>query len=288
VIARETAHSAVVEFALDELRGAWSATDARNRSYLANRDERNDRMRRGDDPSWYGGLRSLAAAESLLTDGWREGAERLARTANKIAPPTARSRRRKPVWSHDGDDLGVDRALTGAWDTAWRSSRRVWSAGPSHVTVYANFGGNAARDADALFYSGAAALIVADRLEEAGYSVRLVASSNITSNSQADRRAMRADIVVKESEAPIQVDAIASVMCHAGIYRTFGFAAIAAVPGDIGENLGREGTFTAFRAQYEAAGEWPKGAVVLDSAYDRESCIESIKRALVNVESPEG
>src|SRR5690606_14947015 len=108
---------------------------------------------------------------------WEDGARRLQDITRELTPPTTMSRRRKPAWREEGDELSVDRALTGQWDAAWRSSRRVWCAGPATVTLLTYWGGNAVVTTDQLFWQGAAAAVLCDALEDAGYRVQLIAGS---------------------------------------------------------------------------------------------------------------
>ncbi len=233
------------------------------------------------EASWFGGLRSPAAATALITDGWRDGASRLESLASEVSAPAARSRRRRLTWRDEGDDLNVDRALVGSWDNAWRTSRREWVAGPQHVTVYASIGGNSDRNSEELFWAGATALVVCDRLEQAGYAVRLVAT--LVAHASASDTPYRIDLLVKDSDEPLRVDALASLTAHAGVFRTFGLASTCILPCYVGTGLGRQAPWSENEDAYRAAGLWQEDAVRLEAAHTRVECLTEIKRALASI-----
>ncbi len=275
---------AISELSLAEYHSPYGTlTHESNEPYLKSADDRDSAMGRnariGDD--FYRNLGSLQEASDVLSCGWQEGASKLTGCADEIAPPMAKSRRRKPEWCDVGDELDADRAIRGDWDTAWRSSKRVWSSGPSHVTVYAPFGGGCHESADRMFWSGAAALIVVDKLEQAGYSVRLVGTHVVTSTHS--NKACRNDVILKESTDPLQIDALASVLCHAGIVRTFGFSALCSVPTAIGEGLGYANSLHQSRDLFADVGELPEGAIILDSSRTREACLAEIQRVIATL-----
>lgn len=235
-----------------------------------------DNIDNRDDPRWYGGLRSKQDAYSLLANGWREGATRLESLTSDVSPPAAKSRRRKPVWGPDGDELGVDRALSGDWNAAWRSSRRVWTNGPSTVDVHALIGGDASQDSEQLFWAGAACAVITDLLENAGYRVRLLATSAEREHAGWSQTALTT-VVVKEADEPMRMDAVATTICHAGIYRTLMFRAMLSTPlprtGGLGAPMRR---WSAIEANMRAADMWSDDAVRIDAVYDRESCLRGL------------
>jgi hypothetical protein len=138
-----------------------------------------------------------------------------------------------------------------------------------------------------MFWAGAAALVIADRLESAGYAVRVIGAHVVNSKADNERRALRNDIVLKESSEPLQIDALAAVLCHAGIVRTFGFSALASIPADIGEGLGHEATIESRRVDFEAGGELPEGAIVVGAVRTREQCLAEIARVVQSLGTTE-
>lgn len=234
------------------------------------------------NPYWYGGLQSLDEARALLEDGWKEGSERLESLCADLNPPTAQSRRRKPMWRSEGDDLSVDRALVGAWDTAWRTSQRVWCDGPTTIDLYTIYGGSAALSSEQIFWNGAAAVVLANRLEAAGYRVRIVGCFLHGEGNTL----VRSDVVIKEASDPLRIDGVASVLCHAGVYRTYLFRTWGVMPFALTSGFGP----AIYRfsptviEQLRAAGEWPEGSIVIDQAYSRDECIARINEVMRRVQ----
>jgi hypothetical protein len=76
-----------------------------------------------------------------------------------------------------------------------------------------------AQTAEELFWQGAAAAVITDILEEAGYRVEVYA--NRVSERHGRRHCIR--VKVKEADMPMRLDGVVAVLCHAGIFRTFGF-----------------------------------------------------------------
>jgi hypothetical protein len=272
VITRATSSTVAIDWTLQEFAHAFRQPAPSHNSAEI------ERTRNSGGGSWYGGISTVADAERLLDRGWSDGAARLESMARDVTPPTARCRKRKPVWRDQGDELDVDRALVGDWGTAWRASHRMWSPGPSTVDLYAAIGGNAHRSADELFWAGATAAILTDLLEGAGYTVRVIGSI-VAINRNDSQRAMVTRVVVKETSEPLRLDALAAVACHAGVFRTLGFRALLESPvyTDLGNTTAVP--WSRLESQLRDGGEWPEG-LIIDAAYDRESCLAEIKRVL--------
>jgi hypothetical protein len=234
------------------------------------------RPRYGLGPEWYGGLKKTSDAKKLLTDGWVEGAERIMKFRSELASlvPAPRSRRRVPRWDDDGHTVDVDRALAGRWDAAYRTARRETVLGPQMVELLGTFGGNCSVSAEEMFWNGATALILTDILEEAGYSVRLVSASY--TNGGGGLTTTR--IELKDSGEPLRIDALASIVCHAGVYRTFGFAAILHSPFDVGCGLGSH--VKAPEGNRQLGSLHNSEAICLADTSDKEDAVDEIKRVL--------
>jgi hypothetical protein len=183
--------------------------------------------------AWMGGLHSWDEAEALLEKGWPEGAERLRALAGKLTAqvPQARSIRRRLAWVDNGDEVCKDRLQAGQIDQCWRTMRRAPFVAPQTVAIETTWGGHYGQTAEELFWQGAAAAVLTDILEEAGYRVELYA--NRVSERGGHRHCTR--VKVKEADMPMRLDGVAAVLCHAGIFRTFGFLCIEQAEFDVGD-----------------------------------------------------
>src|SRR5207247_4267637 len=114
----------------------------------------------------------------ILENGWPDGAKRLAEFAGKLASevPQAKSIRRRLRWADEGDEVCNDRLRSGLIDQGWRSMHRAPLVAPQTVVIETAWGGSFSRTAEELFWQGAAAAVLTDVLENAGYRVEIFAS----------------------------------------------------------------------------------------------------------------
>ncbi len=230
--------------------------------------------------AWYGGITSTAEATGLVRDGWREGAQRLGELGESLKNlvPEAKSYRRRVRWSEEGDELHVERAVRGDWDLAWRSTRRTEVRGPAVVEIAVSWANSGSVDAQEAFWTGAAALVVTDLLETAGYTVRICAYK-INQHGYGNIGIHK--IVVKEAGEPLQLDYLASLLCHVGVYRTYGFRTVMDVPFRVESGLGMPVSISAVRETLNAFDAGPEsGTIVLDSVYTRDGAVNAIKHVV--------
>jgi len=109
--------------------------------------------------------------------------------------------------------------------------RRSLFVAPQTVAIETTWGGHYGQTAEELFWQGAAAAVMTDILEEAGYRVEVYA--NRVSERHGRRHCIR--VKVKEADMPMRLDGVAAVLCHAGIFRTFGFLCIEQAEFDVGD-----------------------------------------------------
>ena len=181
---------------------------------------------------WMGGLQNWKEVAAILKKGWPEGADRLRALTAKLSSqvPQAKSIRRKLTWADAGDEICRDRLQSGQLDSCWRTMRRSLYVGPHTVAIETTWGGHYGQTAEELFWQGAAAAVMTDILEEAGYRVEVYA--NRVSERHGRRHCIR--VKVKEADMPMRLDGVAAVLCHAGIFRTFGFLCIEQAEFDVG------------------------------------------------------
>lgn len=171
--------------------------------------------------SWTG-CESAEQFAERIKQGWVDGADRLMKLPIKEVEPT--SIRRIRYRGEQGDDLDIHRVLRGDLDTAWEYRKRgCRSSVGRHITIVCNIAANCSVDADRLFWRGASALRLAETLESAGYSVRLVAgmgATGIDSKGNVDNGYL---FEIKSPEQPVDVANLASIVCLPGYFRVIGF-----------------------------------------------------------------
>ena len=123
-------------------------------------------------------FKAVAEAGDALNATWSDGLAILDRMRDELAGaalPQPRSRRRCLRWDEaTGDELDYDRLRSGqAW---WRTSRRDVVNGPASRTIVVDVGANCHVDAEDILWRGAAAIVLTEILEAAGYRVELWAA----------------------------------------------------------------------------------------------------------------
>ncbi len=274
---------AINEWSLAELHTAYDVTPHATNKHLPRQERARNNGKHHN--AWYGGIETDAEARSILVDGWKDGAERLTDIASEITPPVVKTRRRVGTWRNEGAELGIDRALAGQWDSAWRDTRREWSAGSSTVDLIAMFGGSANQDSESMFWNGAAACVITNVLESAGYATSITGCFLHSREYRGEGTLGRTDIIIKGSDETLRIDALASLICHAGIFRTYVFQALLSLPFRLNEGLG-PAVYQWQDSHVErmrAAGELSDGAIVLKTCYSQYEATREINRVLTQV-----
>lgn len=235
---------------------------------------------------WMGGITSWSLAEGILNNGWTVGADRALKLKDKLTAqlPKIQRRRRKGAWGRKGR-LNIERALRGQWDIAYRSHKRQLVAGiAKNITLNVGWGGNCGMTAEQLFWSGTTMLVLAEALTTAGYNVKLAAVAKTASNAVRGKVVVKR-IVVKDHGEPLRPDALAGIVCHAGIYRSFGFLASMHSPWDIGSGLGTNITWRDLEAYQGDTGtpEWWEAGIIVKDCYSEHAAIKEIERILAAV-----
>jgi hypothetical protein len=174
-------------------------------------------------PSWYGAdCPTGRDVQTKMREGWSQGRDRLNELRDSIAeidnPP--QDRRRKLTRTNAGDALDIHSVYSGRLDIAWRVARRRNNAGPQRVDLCANMICSGGEHADVLFWRGAAAALLTDILESAGYSVRLVVAFG---GKVADRENVSCRITVKDHGMPFDISSTSATIMP-GFFRALGHA----------------------------------------------------------------
>ncbi len=177
-------------------------------------------------PEWYGAHCATGNdVQRKVNDGWPEGRERLNELRSQIGTIelAPQDRRRRMTRSDMGDSLDIHAVYAGRLDIAWRTAKRRNTQGPQHIDLCANMLCSGNEHSDVLFWRGAAATILTDLLESAGYVVRLaiVFGGVLRGAEQVSCR-----IIVKSHDMPFDVTSVSATLLP-GFFRALGHAWIA-------------------------------------------------------------
>jgi hypothetical protein len=174
---------------------------------------------------WYGPDKcSAAVAANRALTGWPEGAKQALERLSHIQVQTPVSVKRRAVRADQGDELDIHAVYRGDLDHAWTTRRRRNARGPRIVRIIAQFNLTGRVAAESLFWRGAAVIKLADILTEAGYNVEITAAMASIEVDQTSANWL-ITFPLKLAQSPLDVDALAGVVCNAGFHRTYGFRA---------------------------------------------------------------
>lgn len=163
------------------------------------------------------GESSCAANLRLIREGWEEGVALMAQVSASVEAPAPTYVRRRSVWSDQGDDVEMQRVWSGNLDNAWRAMRKAEGRGPARVRIVIDSIASASVDSDVMRWRGVAALVMADLLIGAGYSVQ-VESGFV--GVRDDRYKLR--VIVKEYTDPLDLSSLAATTALPAFFRALG------------------------------------------------------------------
>ena len=176
--------------------------------------------------SWLMG--SVSEAVEIAGGGvWIKGRDTYRRMMSELGSevPRVKSRRRRRRRSEvDGVDIDAERFAMRSQDFWYEEYRENNDApGSACVRLVVQSAASASVNGDQYFWSGVAATIFADRLEAAGYSVRIEWVSAV-------RRAFKTrgtsgllvTMPIKSEQEPLDLDRCIAWLSHPGVYRTLG------------------------------------------------------------------
>lgn len=174
-------------------------------------------------------FKSIAEARDAARVLWAEGMamlDEMRAELAKVTLPTPKSRKRRLKWDEaNGDEVDNDRLRSG--QDYWRTSHREYTPGPATRVIIVQVGGTAMHDSRDLLWRGAAAIALAEALENAGYRVEIYAITTgghrYTNGVQHDMTA----ITLKEADEPLDPSTLINVT-SGWFYRTIFFHHFAA------------------------------------------------------------
>ena len=197
--------------------------------------------------------------------------------ADADIPKPSDRRRRLRFSADDGDELDYDRLRSG--QDYWRTTRRRRVAGPATVTLVVDCGGNCGRSADDILWRGAAAVVLADMLEEAGYRVELWGvwkAQEVWFDGDGKNHTAMFAVRLKAPEDVVDKSTLANAI-SAWCFRTAVFRAYCSGHRYVTSYLGRHNTPTTADTQEFTSDE---NTILIADAWSRSKAIEVIREAL--------
>lgn len=167
---------------------------------------------------------ALAEAQRIMRDGWQEGVEQIEKAMQGLETPArATSIRRRAIWSNQGDALDIHRVYSGQLDTAWRRTQRQQSVKSAVRTIAFQTTRSAADSPSLWINTGAAVYKLTDLIQQAGYSVRIIAGDSANAITRTNGACFDFGVTVKAPDSPMEPNALAAmvahpVMCRGAIY----------------------------------------------------------------------
>jgi hypothetical protein len=189
-----------------------------------------------DALSWFGAASGLESLR-LIREGWADGATKMRAFVSGLQANAPANLKRRRVRADQGDEFDIHRAYSGGLDRAWSTTRRRKSGGTKAVQIAVEAGGLSTVPASTFFWRGAAALVIADALTEAGYSVELwtvAAALYATTGSTAHQCAVK----VKAADMPVDIASLAATLCLAGFHRAAIFSRRSMLPESVSSTFG--------------------------------------------------
>jgi hypothetical protein len=182
--------------------------DAADRAFQAGRRQRTDTELR-KDAEWVGrrfdGWDDVKAKVGAY---WAEGLdivqEMLFELRDSCGSARPKSRKRRARWSaDDGDEVDLDRLRSG--QEPWRRMAREQMTAPQNLVLVFNLSTSASRDAADVLWRGAAAIILSDLLETAGFRVELWACNYVKNGYTIPKENAFQAVKLKASESPVDI-----------------------------------------------------------------------------------
>jgi len=227
---------------------------------------------------WFG-LPDIDQTVDAINHGWSEGVDKVMQATNDLQidiESTCIKRRRRR--SDFGDEIDMQSVYAGDIDRAWTTTARQRTSAPKQLTVNIDLGANCQIKSDALFWRGAAALYLADKLTDSGYQVAINGCYAIAGVAKG-RRNSGVIVPIKRREEPLNLPSLAATVCLAGFLRSALFYRILRNGFVVKPTLGRSIDFDATYGE--------KGEGIIDgfkTINSKQSALEFIHATIAGLE----
>jgi hypothetical protein len=227
---------------------------------------------------WTGTCKSWEDAKRLLQEGWSEGADRARQLADGMLPllPPPESLRRRTRWAEDGGELDRDRLYSSGIETAFRTTRQHLQRSPRTVRIIGSWSISGAHSAEQIAWNGAAITALVDLLEAADYRVELSLGLPANQSKSISLPVVR----IKVPQEPLNINTVAAVAGHAGIFRSYGFAAITSSPYKVWSSFGTPMQLKSAWKQAANAGVLEEADAYMEPSFDERGAYNRVSEVL--------
>ena len=175
----------------------------------------------GSTAKWYG-TQSYDDALHFARDGWPDGLKRieLMRASLRKVPISAKAERLAGHFAEAGDEVEVGRYLEGEPEHMIEFMPQFVPAAGRIVKLVCNVSASCGVSADSMFRRGAAAVLLADAIEQSGLRAEILIVS-AGDNSDGRRPGLDFRVPLKTADQPLEIDRVAFLMCSPSIFRRF-------------------------------------------------------------------
>lgn len=212
---------------------------------------------------------SLQDVRRFITEGWMDGANRMRDKTKTKLKATTKMKNTRRVRCRDNFKGNVDlnRILHGRTNDLFTRRKREHSTESPVLSLIIPMGGHCMRSQEQMFWTGAAGLLLAQRLEAAGFSVELVAAFAISTTGRSDQGSL-ISVTMKKSSEMMRIGTLAALTALGSTFRTVGFISMIksqhiAKHTRFGGELGYPKDLVTLPKLYKDHPIWRKGAIVL-------------------------
>lgn len=159
-------------------------------------------------------LRSHDEVEKRFNRNWAAAlydVEQCRKKINEFELPELRSRKRKRHYNSEEGDIDVERLLEGS-DNFREATKRQSKEGNSEVTIVVDIVAPHFENSESIFWRGAAGLVIADKLNDAGYSVELWNIASIGRGFTDTDKKIAMAAVLKRCSDPFDLSSLCNAM----------------------------------------------------------------------------
>ena len=180
----------------------------------------------GNRPLWFGS-NCFGDAVQVAENGWAEGLAKIKQLATSLKPIEGeKADRHVAKFCEAGDEVDIDRYVSGEPECMMDYELTQVPAAGRVVKIVLQISASEGVDAGQYFMRGAAAVMLADLVEQSGLrSEIIVAAGNCCGKNTAEFT-----IVVKRPDQPLELDRLAFVLAHPSMFRRFIFRIIEQFP----------------------------------------------------------